>query len=80
MGVMVGWKSWWYVFKEEFVNLFFEDYKVCKFIKNYFKKDYKVVGIDWIEIECMWDEVKVVLYVVWFGLIIGKKGMEVEFL
>lgn len=79
-GVMVGWKSRWYAPKEEFAGLLLEDQKVRKFIKNHPKKDYKAAGIDRIEIERTRDEVKVVLHVARPGLIIGKKGTEVEFL
>ena len=44
------------------------------------KTQYRHAGIDEIEIERTRDEVKVVLHVARPGLIIGKKGQEIELL
>ena len=80
-GVMIGWKSRWYASKREFAELLVEDHKVRDFIKNHPKKpQYRSAGIDRIEIERTRDEVKVILFVARPGLIIGKKGQEVELL
>ncbi len=80
-GVMLGWKSRWYASKQEYSSLLLEDHKIRRFIKNHPKKtQYRNAGIDRIEIERTRDEVKVVLYVARPGLIIGKKGQEVELL
>jgi len=80
-GIFRGWKSRWYASKQEYAGLLLEDFKVRDFIKNHPKKtQYRNAGIDRIEIERTRDEVKVVLYVARPGLIIGKKGQEVEFL
>ena len=79
-GVMVCWKSRWYAPKDEFANLLLEDKKVRDFIKKHPTKNYKAAGIDRIEIERTRDEVKVILHVARPGLIIGKKGQEVEVL
>jgi small subunit ribosomal protein S3 len=79
-GIMIGWKSRWYASKQEFKQLLAEDFKIRKFIKKHPSKEYHKAGIDRIEIERTRDEVKVVLYVARPGLIIGKKGQEVELL
>jgi small subunit ribosomal protein S3 len=80
-GIMVGWKSRWYASKQEFSNLLIEDHKIRNFIKNHPQKtQYRSAGIDRIEIERTRDEVKVMLFVARPGLIIGKKGQEVELL
>ncbi len=79
-GVMVGWKSRWYAPKEEFAALLLEDKKLREFIKKHPTRNYKAAGIDRIEIERTRDEVKVILFVARPGLIIGKKGQEVEVL
>lgn len=80
-GIMVGWKSRWYASKHEFSELLVEDFKVRNFIKNHPQKtQYRNAGIDRIEIERTRDEVKVILFVARPGLIIGKKGQEVELL
>lgn len=80
-GVTRGWASRWYASKQDFAELLMEDFKVRNFIKNHPKKtQYKNAGIDRIEIERTRDEVRVILYVARPGLIIGKKGQEVELL
>jgi small subunit ribosomal protein S3 len=80
-GIMVGWKSRWYASKQDFGTLLLEDAKIRNFIKNHpSKTQYRSAGIDRIEVERTRDEVKVVLFVARPGLIIGKKGQEVEIL
>ncbi|MBI3462901.1 MAG: 30S ribosomal protein S3 [Planctomycetes bacterium] len=73
-GVMVGWKSRWYASKKEFSELLVEDQKLRKFVKD----KYRYAGIPKIEIERTRDEVKVVLFTARPGIIIGRKGQEVE--
>ena len=80
-GIMRPHKSRWYASKKEFSALLLEDHKLRNFIKNHpTKQQYRQAGIDRIEIERTRDEVKVILYVARPGLIIGKKGQEVEIL
>jgi small subunit ribosomal protein S3 len=71
---MVGWKSRWYASKQEFSTLLLEDLKLRSFIKG----KYKFAGIPKIEIERTRDEVKVILHTARPGIIIGRKGQEVE--
>jgi len=73
-GVMVGWKSRWYASKKEFGDLLLEDFKIRKFVKTKFKS----AAIPKVEIERTRDEVKVVLFSARPGVIIGRKGQEVE--
>ena len=81
-GIMIGWKSRWFASKQEFAVLLVEDHKIRHFIKN--KKDgqgrVKYPAIDKIEIERTRDEVKVILFSARPGIIIGRKGQEVEIL
>src|SRR5687768_18021883 len=80
-GIMRPHKSRWYASKKEFSGLLLEDAKIRNFIKNHpSKTQYRSAGIDRIEVERTRDEVKVVLFVARPGLIIGKKGQEVEIL
>ena len=80
-GIVMGWKSRWYAGKKEFAELLVEDQKIRAFIKKHpTKQSYRQAGIDRIEIERTRDEVRVILYVARPGLIIGKKGQEVEVL
>ena len=71
---MCGWKSRWYASKQEVSELLLEDHKLRKFVK----KEYRYAGIPKIEIERTRDEVKVILHTARPGVIIGRKGQEVE--
>ncbi len=73
-GIMLGWKSRWYASKQEFAGLLLEDVKIRKFIKEKFK----FAGIPKVEIERTRDEVKVIMHAARPGIIIGRKGQEVE--
>ncbi|MCE9607922.1 MAG: 30S ribosomal protein S3 [Planctomycetia bacterium] len=73
-GVMIGWKSRWCASKKEFGALLLEDFKIRKFIKEKFRS----AAIPKIEIERTRDEVKVILFTARPGVIIGRKGQEVE--
>ena len=73
-GVMLDWKSRWYASKREFADLLLEDQK----IRDYVTKKYKFAGIPQVEIERTRDEVKVVLHAARPGVIIGRKGTQVE--
>lgn len=73
-GIMLGWKSRWYASKKEFADLLIEDQKIRKYVN----KKYKFAGISKVEIERTRDEVKVILFAARPGVIIGRKGTEVE--
>ncbi len=73
-GVMLDWKSRWYASKKEFGELLLEDHK----IRQYIGKKYKAAGIPQVHIERTRDEVKVVLHAARPGVIIGRKGTQVE--
>jgi small subunit ribosomal protein S3 len=77
-GIMVGWKSRWYASKQEFSDLLIEDRKLRSYVLD--KQQYKNAGISKIEIERTRDEVKVILFTARPGIIIGRKGQEVELL
>lgn len=70
--------SRWYASKGEYSTLLVEDQKIRNFIRRHPTQNYKAAGIDRVEIERTRDEVKVTIYVARPGLIIGKKGQEVE--
>lgn len=73
-GIMEDWKSRWYASKREFASLLVEDQK----IRQHIKRKYGFAGIPKIEIERTRDEVKVILHTARPGIIIGRKGQEVE--
>lgn len=74
VGIMEDWRSRWYASKQEFKDLLVEDFKIRKFIK----KKYSYAGIPKIEIERTRDAVTVRLFTARPGIIIGRKGAEVE--
>ncbi len=73
-GVTEPWKSRWYAAKKEFKDLLLEDVKVRKFLKT----KYRSAAIPKVEIERTRDEVKVILHCARPGVIIGRKGQEVD--
>jgi len=74
IGVVEGWRSRWYAPKKEFGDLLLED---CK-IRNFVKSKYQFAEIPKIEIERTRDEVVVHLSTARPGVIIGRKGQEVD--
>jgi small subunit ribosomal protein S3 len=74
VGITEDWKSRWYAGKKAFPVLLIEDFKIRKFIKA----NYRFAGIPKVEIERTREELKVVLHAARPGLIIGRKGAEVD--
>ncbi|MEX0728061.1 MAG: 30S ribosomal protein S3 [Planctomycetaceae bacterium] len=74
VGIMEDWRSRWYASKKEFGELLVEDFKIRKFIKT----KYQFSGIPKIEIERTRDQVVVHLFTARPGIIIGRKGQEVD--
>src|SRR5207237_1651009 len=73
-GIMVDWQSRWYAGKADFAELLVEDVKIRAFIK----KKYGRSGISRIRIERTREKVVVFIYSARVGMIIGKKGQEVD--
>jgi small subunit ribosomal protein S3 len=71
---MIDWQSQWYASKQDFAELLVEDQK----IRNYIKRRYGRSGISRIRIERTREKVVVYIYSARVGMIIGKKGQEVE--
>src|SRR5271165_1433560 len=73
-GIMVDWSSTWYANKQDFSELLVEDFKIRKFVK----KRYGGSGISKIRIQRTREKVVVFIHSAKVGMIIGKKGQEVE--
>ena len=73
-GITEPWKSRWYASKKDFRDLLMEDFKVRRFLKT----KYRAASIPKVEIERTRDEVKVILHSARPGVIIGRKGQEVD--
>jgi small subunit ribosomal protein S3 len=74
VGITEPWRSRWYAPKRIFGQLLVEDEKVRRFIKA----QYGFAAISHVEIERTREEVKVILHSARPGLIIGRKGAEVD--
>src|ERR1700739_2887546 len=73
-GIMVDWLSRWYASKQDFAELLVEDQRIRKYIQ----KKYGRSGISKIRIERTREKVTVFIYSARVGMIIGKKGQEVD--
>jgi len=74
VGIMTDWLSRWYANKKDFSELLVEDKK----IRDYVKKRYRNSGIARIKIERTREKVTVYVYSAKVGMIIGKKGQEID--
>ena len=74
IGITEPWRSRWYADKKTFGRYVVEDEK----IRRYIKKNYRYAGIPRIDIERTRDVVKVILFTARPGIIIGRKGSEVD--
>ena len=74
VGIVEPWRSRWYAPKKEYGALLVEDFKIRTFIKT----EYKSGAIDRVEIERTRDQVVVHLHSARPGIIIGKKGQEID--
>src|SRR5262245_55267855 len=79
-GIMLDWQSTWYAGKGEFAELLVEDFKIREFIEKFVNKRVKQgrAGIARIRIERTREKVVVFIYAGRVGVIIGKKGQEVD--
>jgi small subunit ribosomal protein S3 len=73
-GIMTDWLSHWYASKQDFAELLVEDQKLRKYIKRRYRRS----GISRIKIERTREKVTVYIYSARVGMIIGKKGQEVD--
>lgn len=74
VGIMTDWLSQWYAGKQDFGELLVEDFK----LRAYIKKRYKRSGIARIKIDRTREKVTVYIHSAKVGMIIGKKGQEVD--
>ncbi len=74
IGITEPWRSRWYAPKRTFGQLLVEDMRIRSFVK----RNYAFAAIAKIEIERTREEVKVILHSARPGLIIGRKGAEVD--
>src|SRR5262245_33772760 len=76
-GIMLDWQSRWFASKQDFAELLVEDQKIRRYIKNKYEKNGRS-GIARIRIERTREKVVVFIHSARVGMIIGKKGQEVD--
>ena len=74
LGITEAWRSRWYASKADFGNWLIEDQR----IRRYVKKTYAFAGVSRVEIERSRNKIRVIVHVARPGLIIGRKGAEME--
>jgi small subunit ribosomal protein S3 len=73
LGVIENWESRWYA-EKEYASLLYEDIRVREFIKQRLYH----AGISKMEIERAGNKAKINIYTARPGIVIGKKGAEIE--
>ena len=74
IGISEPWRSRWYAQKRDFSALLVEE----QVIRKYIKTNYKMAAIARIEVERTGEVVRIVLHTARPGIIIGRKGAEVD--
>ncbi|WP_028841348.1 30S ribosomal protein S3 [Thermodesulfobacterium hveragerdense] len=74
IGITRTWDSRWVAKPSEFPKYVYEDYLIRKFLKE----KYFHAGISKIDIERAANKVRVIIYSARPGIVIGKKGAEIE--
>jgi small subunit ribosomal protein S3 len=74
LGINKYWNSVWFANKKDYVNNLMEDIKIRKYLKNRLK----LAGVSQINIERMGLKVKITINTSRPGIVIGKKGAEIE--
>ncbi len=74
LGIVETWRSRWYANSRDFGDLLIEDFKIRKFVHG----NYQFGAIAKIEIERTLEEVRVILHSARPGIIIGRRGSEVD--
>ena len=74
VGYIYDWKSRWFAKKGDFPRLVLEDTKIRKFVK----KALSSAAVSKIDIERSTDKVRVLIYSARPGIIIGRRGSDIE--
>lgn len=74
VGITRPWNSRWYADKQHFGDWLLEDQKIRRFIRE----KLKFAAVAKVEIERAGDEIRVILHTARPGIVIGKRGVEIE--
>lgn len=76
LGIIKTWDSRWYANKKKYAEYIYEDYRIRRFLKE---KMFHA-GVSKIEIERSAQKIRLIIFAARPGIIIGKKGSEIEVL
>lgn len=74
VGYIYNWKSRWFANKQVFPKLLLEDIKIRKYVK----KALSTAAVSKIEVERASEKIKVLIFTARPGIIIGRRGSEIE--
>jgi len=74
VGITKGWASRWYADKSRFADFLVEDEQVRRYIRQH----YRYAAISRVEIERTNDAVHLILHTARPGIVIGRRGVEVD--
>ena len=74
VGYIYDWKSRWFANRQDFPKQLLEDWKIRKFVK----KALSTAAVSKIEIERASDKIRVLIFSARPGIIIGRRGAEIE--
>ncbi|MFZ4514737.1 MAG: 30S ribosomal protein S3 [Acidimicrobiia bacterium] len=74
LGVITDWKSRWIADKKEYTDTLIEDWK----IRDFLRRELSHAAVSRVEIERTRDRLRVDLYTARPGIVIGRRGAEVE--
>ncbi|MDD5073021.1 MAG: 30S ribosomal protein S3 [Candidatus Omnitrophica bacterium] len=74
LGYIKNWKSRWFARKKGFADALHEDLAIRKYVK----KTFSAAGISSIDIERASNRAKVIIYTARPGIIIGRKGADID--
>src|SRR6476661_8183310 len=74
LGVNRDWRSKWYASPQEMPAFLHSDLE----IRNYVKKKLQFAAVSKIVIERAWNSIRVTIYTARPGIVIGRKGTEIE--
>ncbi len=74
IGINKNWRSLWYADRKDYANNIKEDYKIREFIRKRFSH----ASVSYVNIERMGDQVKIKIASARPGVIIGRRGADID--
>jgi len=74
IGINKNWRSLWYADRKDYANNIKEDYKIREFIRKRFVS----ASVSYVNIERMGDQVKIKIASARPGVIIGRRGADID--